>query len=237
MFGDDEVQRYSRQIMVPEIGGPGQQKLKSANVLIVGAGGLGCPIALYLAAAGVGKLAVIDGDKVDLSNLNRQVLYGIEDVGRAKVSLMGRLLDVNPELVVLDHGEHVTSADQHSFAPFDLVVDGTDNFAARSTVNEICMRDNVPLLSAAVAGWSGQIALYRGQPCYRCWVDEPRHRDPCGVLGAMAGIMGTMAACEAVKVLLGLSTLEGRLLTYDGLSCETQIVPLARDPECPHCSK
>lgn len=242
-FAEDEVERYARHLVLREIGGPGQQKLKAAQVLLVGAGGLGAPAALYLAAAGVGRLGIIDPDTVSLSNLQRQVLYEAGDAGAPKVERAAdRLAALNPHVEVEPIDERITEANARAIVgAFDLVLDGTDDFATRFAVNAACVAEGKPLISGAIGRWDGQIGVYTGQPCYQCLVPEiPPDAETCsavGVVGALAGVIGSMMALEAIKVITGAGEpLVGRLLVYDGLSGEARTVRLAADPACPVCA-
>ena len=241
-FSDEEVERYARHLVLREIGGPGQQALKGARVLIVGAGGLGSPAALYLAAAGVGTLGLVDPDVVDLSNLQRQVLFDGRDIGEAKVSAAAaRLTAINPHVHVTPIHRRVDGANAREIiAPFDVVLDGTDDFATRFAVNAACVALGKTLVSGAIGRWSGQVGVFAARPCYRCLVSEiPPDAETCaavGVVGALAGVVGAMMALEAIKVIAGAGEpLAGRLLIYDGLSAETRTVRLPADPQCPVC--
>jgi len=241
-FSDDEVERYARHLVLREIGGPGQQKLKAARVLIVGAGGLGAPAALYLAAAGVGALALVDPDVVSLSNLQRQILYDTADDGAPKVERAARrLAALNPNVSVTPIAERLTDANARQLiAGYDLVLDGTDDFATRFAVNAACVAERIPLVSGAIGRWTGQIGVFEGRPCYRCLVPEiPPDAETCsvvGVVGALAGVIGSMMALEAVKVIAGAGEpLAGRLLNYDALAAEARTVRIGADPECPVC--
>ena len=242
-FSDQEVDRYARHLVLREIGGPGQQKLKAARVLIVGAGGLGSPAALYLAAAGVGRLALIDPDVVDLSNLQRQVLYATEEAGTAKVAAAAaRLSRLNPHVTVEPIVTRLNAANAAGLiGGYDLVLDGTDDFATRFDVNAASVATGRPLVSGAIERWTGQVAIFAGRPCYRCLVAEtPPGAETCasvGVVGAIAGVIGSMMALEAVKLIVGAGqTLSGRLLIYDALTAQTRTVRIGADPDCPVCS-
>ena len=253
-FTDAEVERYARQLILREIGGQGQQRLKAARVLLVGAGGLGCPAALYLAAAGVGTLALADPDTVALSNLHRQILFGDRDLGRAKALAAGHTLSLlNPHLEIEPLIERVDEGNAERLASvYDLVLDGTDDFATRFAVNAACHGAGKPLVSGAIGRWSGQVAVFesgltRGRPlearkpCYRCLVrDIPSDAETCaavGVMGALAGVIGSMMAAEAIKLITGAGeTLSGRLMLYDALSATTRVVGLSPDPDCPVCA-
>ena len=241
-FTPDEVERYARHLVLAEIGGPGQQALARATVLIVGAGGVGSPAALYLAAAGVGTLRIVDGDTVSLSNLQRQILFDTADIGRPKVAAAaGRLAAINAHVRIeaLDHP--LTAANAASMiAGTDVVLDGTDDFAVRHLVSAACVEAGTPLVSGALGRWSGQVGVFKGQPCYRCLVPEsPPDAETCarvGVVGALAGVIGAMAALEAIKLITGAGEpLTGRLLLYDGLSATSRTVTVMADPACPVC--
>ncbi len=205
-FSGDEVDRYARHLVLREIGGPGQQALKAARVLIVGAGGLGAPAALYLAAAGVGRLGLVDPDTVALSNLQRQVLFSVEDIGAPKVEAGSRrLAALNPH-VALDAVSRTLDAGNADeiIADWDLVLDGTDDFATRFAVNAACVSAGKTLVSGAIGRWTGQVGVFAGRPCYRCLVpDIPPDAETCaavGVVGALAGVIGAMMALEAIKI-------------------------------------
>jgi len=241
-FSDEEVERYARHLVLREIGGPGQQRLKGARVLIVGAGGLGAPASLYLAAAGVGVIALVDPDVVDPSNLQRQVIYETDDAGRVKVEAAGaRLVALNPNVEVVRIAERLTEANARQLvAGYDVVLDGTDDFATRFAVNAACVAEQVTLVSGAIGRWTGQVGVFAGRPCYRCLVPEiPPDAETCsavGVVGALAGVIGSMMALEAIKLIAGAGEpLLGRLMIYDALSAETRTVKVGADPECPVC--
>ena len=241
-FSDDEVERYARHLVLREVGGPGQQRLKAARVLIVGAGGLGAPAALYLAAAGVGTLVLADPDRVEVSNLQRQVIYTRDDVGRCKVEAAAdRLKALNPHVNIERVPVHLEAANARALVRgCDLVLDGTDDFATRFAVNAACVAEHVTLVSGAIGRWTGQVGVFRRAPCYRCLVpDIPPDAETCaavGVVGALAGVVGSMMALEAVKLLTGAGDpLTGRLLIHDGLSGETRTVKIGPDPECEVC--
>jgi adenylyltransferase/sulfurtransferase len=246
-FSTDELERYARHIVLHEIGGPGQQRLKAARVLVIGAGGLGSPALLYLAAAGVGTLGVVDDDAVSLSNLQRQVLHGTGEVGNAKVESAGRAVArINPHVNFVAHAMRLTEANADAIiGAYDMVLDGSDNFATRYLVNRVAARLQVPLAFAAIGRWEGQISVFRpwlGGPCYVCIFPEspaPGLVPACaeaGVLGAMAGVVGAMQAVEAVKLITGSgASLDGRLMLYDALQAETRTIKLAKRPGCPVC--
>lgn len=243
-FSEQEVERYARHLVLREIGGPGQQKLKAASVLMVGMGGLGAPAALYLAAAGVGRIGLLDPDRVSLSNLQRQVLYETGDIGRAKVMAAGaRLAALNPEIAIDPLCESLTDANARDLVRgYDLVLDGTDNFETRFLVNAACVAEGKTLVSGAIGRWSGQVGVFPGRPCYQCLTPEiPPDGETCsmvGVVGALAGVIGSMMALEAVKIITGAGEpLSGRLLIYDALDGETRTVRIGVDPECPVCAR
>lgn len=242
-FSDEEVERYARHLVLREIGGPGQQKLKAASALIVGAGGLGAPASLYLAAAGVGRIVMVDPDVVDRSNLQRQVLYAEEEVGRPKVEIaVQRLAALNPHTRVVPVQARLDAGNARELVRgVDLVLDGTDDFATRFAVNAACVAEGKTLVSGAIGRWTGQIGVYGGRPCYRCLVPEiPPDAETCsavGVVGALAGVIGSMMALEAVKLITGAGEpLLGRLMLYDGLSADTRTVRIGADPECEVCA-
>jgi molybdopterin/thiamine biosynthesis adenylyltransferase len=246
-FSDSELDRYARHIMLREIGGPGQRRLKDAKVLVVGAGGLGSPALLYLAAAGVGCLGVIDDDAVDTSNLQRQIIHTDQRIGMAKVqSAEIAIKALNPFIEVRPYqrrlGEEIAA---ELVAEYDLVLDGSDNFDTRYLVNRTCAAAGVPLISAAMTQWEGQISLYdpaRGAPCYECVFPvrpAPGMVPSCaeaGVVAPLPGVMGAMMAMEAVKRLTDAGeTLAGRLMIYDALYAETRVIKLAPRADCAVC--
>jgi molybdopterin/thiamine biosynthesis adenylyltransferase len=241
-FSDEEVERYARHLVLREIGGPGQQRLKAATVAIVGAGGLGAPASLYLAAAGIGRIRLIDPDHVSLSNLQRQVLYRTTDVGGPKAALAARWLsELNPNVAFEPVEARLQEGNAAELlAGADLVLDGTDDFATRFAVNAACVEAGVPLVSGAIGRWTGQVGVFPGRPCYQCLVPEiPPEAETCsvvGVVGALAGVVGSMMALEAVKVIAQAGQpLTGRLLIYDALAGEARTVRLPADPDCPVC--
>ncbi len=241
-----ELIRYARHIALPEIGLEGQKRLKASRVLCVGAGGLGSPLALYLAAAGVGTLGIVDFDRVDESNLQRQLLHGTKDIGRSKLdSAVARLRDVNPHVAVVKHETKLSSADAlEVIGAYDVVVDGTDNFPTRYLVNDACVLAGKPNVYGSVFRWEGQVSVFgtKGGPCYRCLFREPPppglvpNCAEGGVVGVLPGIIGSVQALETLKVLLGVGmTLAGRLLIFDALALEWREVILRRNPACPIC--
>jgi molybdopterin/thiamine biosynthesis adenylyltransferase len=242
-FSEGEVERYARHLVLKEIGGPGQQRLKAAKVLVVGAGGLGGPAAMYLAAAGVGRIGLADPDRVSLSNLQRQVLFDTNDLDRRKVDAGGeRLVSLNPHVELDAYEAQVTARNAPALvSDFDLVLDGTDDFETRAAVNAACVATGRPLVSGALGRWSGQVGVFEGRPCWRCLVPEtPPDAETCaavGVVGALAGVIGSMMALEAVKRITGAGDpLTGRLLLYDGLAATARVVRVAADPACPVCA-
>jgi molybdopterin-synthase adenylyltransferase len=246
-FSPEELERYQRHILLKEIGGPGQQRLRRATVALVGMGGLGTPAALYLAAAGVGYLRLIDPDEVALSNLQRQILYAGPDLQSAKVEAAASALEIlNPHTQIDPRRRRLDGTNaHHHLSGADVVLDGTDDYATRFAVNQAAHDLRVPLVSGAVGRWDGQVGVFAsgvvaGAPCYRCLVpDIPPDAEHCattGVVGALTGVIGSMMALEAIKLIVGAGTpLTGRLLFYDGLASETRTVRLPRDPACPVC--
>lgn len=242
----EELHRYARHLALPGVGREGQERLKEARVLCVGAGGLGSPVALYLAAAGVGTLGVLDADQVDLTNLQRQILHGTPDLGRAKVeSAAERLRAINPHVRVVRHPVRLTSDNALDILPeYDVVVDGTDNFPTRYLVNDACVLLGKPNVYGSVFRWEGQVSVFAtpGGPCYRCLFREPPPPGlvlDCaegGVMGVLPGIIGSLQALETLKLILGAgSTLAGRLLIFDALELNWREVALRRNPDCPVC--
>ncbi|MGB9723880.1 MAG: molybdopterin-synthase adenylyltransferase MoeB [Chloroflexia bacterium] len=241
-----EILRYSRHLLIPEVGLKGQQKLKAASVLVIGLGGLGSPAALYLAAAGVGRIGLVDSDGVDLSNLQRQVIHGTSRLHVPKVeSARERLLDLNPEIVVETYNEPFTSANARQIAgPYDLVIDGTDNFPTRYLSNDVCVLLGKPYIYGSIFRFDGQVSVFdaRRGPCYRCLFPEPPPPGlvpSCaegGVFGVLPGIIGTIQATEALKLILGIGEpLIGRLLLYNALEMSFEWVTLEKNPHCKIC--
>jgi molybdopterin/thiamine biosynthesis adenylyltransferase len=242
-FSDDEIERYARHLVLAEVGGPGQQRLKAARVGLIGLGGVGSPAALYLAAAGVGTLRLIDDDTVALSNLQRQIAFDAADIGRPKVEAgADTLAALNPHVRIEPVAERLTGANApRLIGDCDVVIDGTDDFGTRFAVNAACMVAHIPLVSGALGRWSGQVGVFTGRPCYRCLVPAfPPEAETCarvGVIGALAGVVGSMAALEAIKRITGSGQpLTGRLLIYDGLAGTARTVTVAADPDCPVCA-
>src|SRR5690349_7887851 len=241
----DQARRYARHIILPEVGPIGQRKLLAARVLLIGAGGLGSPAALYLAAAGVGKIGIVDYDVVDLSNLHRQIIHGHANIGRPKVdSVRDRLQDVNPDVEVITFNEPISSANAFDIIKdFDVVVNGSDNFPTRYLVNDACYLLNKPLVDGTLFRFEGRANVFLpSKGCYRCLFPAPPPPGAvpscaeAGVLGAMCGVIGTIQAVETVKLLLELGDpLVNRLLLFDSLSMEFREVKIPRDPDCPLC--
>ena len=242
-FTDEEVERYARHLVLREIGGAGQQALKAARVLIVGAGGLGAPAALYLAAAGVGRIGLVDDDTVALSNLQRQVIYQAVDVGQSKVEAASKALGaLNPNVEIDLLNLRLSEANARELVRgWHVVLDGSDSFETRFAVNGACVAEGKPLVSGAIGRWTGQVAVFRGRPCYRCLVPEvPPDAETCaavGVVGALAGVIGSMMALETIKLLTDAGqALAGRLFIFDALAGETRTVGIGADPACPVCA-
>ena len=249
-FSEAEIRRYSRHILLAEVGGTGQARLRDARVLVVGAGGLGSPLLLYLAAAGVGTIGIVDDDRVELSNLQRQVAHGTADLGRPKTDSAAEAAHrINPEVTVATHRLRVGPDNVASLIEgYDLVCDGTDNFTTRFLVADACVAARRTLVSAAVLRFEGQLATFRPHsgpdlPCYRCLYPAPPPPGlvptcgEAGVLGAVTGVMGTLQATEVLKELLGIGEgLAGRLLIWDALTARFRTIRLRRDPACPCCA-
>jgi molybdopterin/thiamine biosynthesis adenylyltransferase len=248
-FTEDQVHRYARHVILPGIGGDGQRKLMDSSVLVIGAGGLGSPAAMYLAAAGVGTLGLVDFDEVELSNLQRQLLHDTDDVGRPKVeSARERLTELNPNVEVVTHRALLSSENAFDvLGGYDVVVDGTDNFPVRYLVNDATQMLGKPLVYGSIYQWEGQATVFlpgRETPCYRCLFPEPPPPGTVpscaegGVFGVLPGIIGSIQAVEAIKLLLGVGkTLAGTLVLYDALRSEFTSVKLRWDPDCPVCGK
>lgn len=242
----DELAFYNRHIRLPQIGIDGQTRLKEASVFLVGLGGLGSPMALYLTAAGVGRIGIIEFDPVDVSNLHRQVLYGIEQVGQSKLENgVKRLRALNPYVQIETYEERLTRENARELIRrYDLVADGTDNFATRYLVNDACVLEGKPLISASILGFEGQLAVFhdQGGPCYRCLYPEPPPPETVpscaenGVLGVLPGVIGTLQATEVIKLILRVGEpTRGRLLYYDALSLSFSSFRIARNPQCAVC--
>jgi molybdopterin-synthase adenylyltransferase len=248
---EPQIHRYARHIVLAEIGGVGQARLIAARVLVVGAGGLGAPLLQYLAAAGIGTLGVVDDDRVDLSNLQRQVIHRTADIGMAKVESARRALaEINPDVRVTTHAERLSAGNaQHILGSYDVVADGSDNFATRYLVNDTCYRLKKILVSAAILRFDGQISTYKAwqgapHPCLRCLFPQAPSEDAvpscaqAGVLGALAGTLGALQATEVVKEILDIGrSLSGRLLMYDALAGAFDEMAIVKRPDCPTCSR
>jgi thiazole biosynthesis adenylyltransferase ThiF len=240
--------RYGRQIILPQMGEEGQQKLLEARVLCIGAGGLGCPTALYLAAAGVGTLGIVDNDKADLSNLHRQILHGEDTVGTPKVeSAKARLQTINSDITIKTYETRLDASNvMEIFADYDLVVDGTDNFPTRYLINDACVMLGIPNVHGSIFHFDGQVAVFGAGdgPCYRCLYPEPPPPElapscaEAGVMGAICGVIGSLQALETLKLLIGAGeNLSGRILSVDALSMVFRTLKTRRDPSCPVCSE
>lgn len=248
MLSEEQIERYSRHIILKEVGGKGQKKLLDGRVMIIGAGGLGSPIALYLAAAGVGTIGIADADVVDLSNLQRQVIHQTKDVGIAKVlSAKEKMQAINPELKVNTYQEWISAANiAEIIKDYDFVIDGTDNFAAKFLINDACVLAGKPYSHGGILQFDGQaITIEPGKsPCYRCIFPTPPPKDAiptcstAGVIGVLPGVIGTIQATEAIKYLLGKGELlTGRLLTYNALRMRFREVPVKKNTKCPICGE
>jgi adenylyltransferase/sulfurtransferase len=248
-FTDQQIQRYSRHIILNEVGGKGQQKLSRAKVLIIGAGGLGSPAGLYLAAAGIGTIGLVDGDVVDLSNLQRQILHNTSTVGRLKVESGQQTLSaLNPDCTIKTYRYHVDASNILGLIQdYDIILDGSDNFTTRFLVNDACFFGKKTLISGSIFRFEGQLTTikpHEGYPCYRCLYPEPPPAgvvpscQEAGVLGVLAGTIGVLQASEAIKEILSLGeTLADKLLLYDALEMTFRKVSRPKDPDCPLCGK
>lgn len=243
----EEISRYSRHLLIPEVGLEGQKKLKASSVLVVGTGGLGSPVAMYLTAAGVGRIGLVDYDVVDFSNLQRQVIHGTAGLGALKVdSAKERLLDINPEIEVTTHNVLFTSENALEIAKgYDLIIDGTDNFPTRYLVNDVCVMLGIPNVYGSIFRFEGQVSVFDGRdgPCYRCIFPEPPPPGlvpSCaegGVLGVLPGTIGTLQATEGLKLLLGVGeSLKGKMLLYNALDMSFDFINLRKNPKCKVCS-
>ena len=252
-LGDEELERYARHIVLREVGGAGQARLLQARVLVIGAGGLGSPLILYLAAAGVGTIGIVDFDHVSLSNLQRQIAHRTVDIGRPKTeSAADAALAINPGIRIVTHAERLEPGNAAALiGDYDVVADGSDNFATRFLVNDACFFAGKILVSAAVSEFDGQLSTFKAgsrgdnpYPCYRCLFPAPPPRDAApncsetGILGAVSGVMGTLQALEVMKEIVGVGdTLAGRLLIYDALAANFRTVKVPPDPECRLCGQ
>jgi molybdopterin-synthase adenylyltransferase len=247
-FSEEEIRRYSRHIVLPEVGGIGQKRINRASVLVIGAGGLGSPAAFYLAAAGVGKIGIVDNDVVDTSNLQRQILHATADVGRKKVeSARETLLALNPNLTIVPHDVRLNAGNiRDILKDYDVVAEGSDNFPTKFLVNDACVMTGTPVAMAGIFRFSGQMltVIPREGPCYRCLIPQPPPPgaipscQEAGVLGAMAGAVGAIQATEVLKLILGKGeVLRGRLLLFEALQMRFEPIEVKRNPECPVCSE
>jgi molybdopterin/thiamine biosynthesis adenylyltransferase len=247
---EEQFQRYARHLILDEVGEEGQARLLAARVLVVGAGGLGSPLLLYLAAAGVGTIGIVDSDRVDLTNLQRQIIHATERIGILKTASAQRTLAaINPDVHVETHPVRLDAGNaQALIGAYDLVADGSDNFTTRYLVNDWCFRLGKPLVAAALSPFEGQLSTFKaylgdGHPCYRCLFREPPPADmvprceTAGILGAVAGVLGTLQAVEVLKELLGIGdSLDGALLIYDALRARFHRIRITKDPQCPTCA-
>jgi molybdopterin/thiamine biosynthesis adenylyltransferase len=247
-FTDEQIERYSRHIMLPEVGGVGQIKMLEAKVLLIGAGGLGSPAAYYLAAAGIGNLGIVDFDVVDLSNLQRQIIHSTERIGMLKTeSAKKTIAELNPDVKVTLFNEKLTSENiLRIFADYDYILDGTDNFATRYLINDACVMTGKTNIHGSIFRFEGQATVFKpgDGPCYRCLYPEPPppglvpNCQEGGVLGVLAGVIGNLQVVETLKMILGIGTsLIGTLLIYDALNTEFRKLKLKRDPNCPVCGE
>ena len=245
-FTNEQLERYSRHIILQEVGVKGQKKLLNASVLIIGAGGLGAPAALYLAAAGVGTIGIVDADEIDLSNLQRQVIHTTNDVGKAKVKSAAETMEaINPDVTVKTYRTFVDSTNiMDLIKDYDFIIDGTDNFPAKFLINDACVMAGKPFSHAGIIRFKGQLMTYvPGEgPCYRCVFKNPPPKDAvptckqAGVIGAMGGVIGSLQAMEAIKYIIGKGELlTGKLLTYDALKMEFHTIKLPKDHHCAVC--
>ena len=246
VFTNEQLERYSRHIILKEVGAKGQKKLLNSSVLIIGAGGLGAPAAMYLAAAGVGTIGIADADEVDLSNLQRQVIHTTADLGKAKVkSAKETMQAINPDVKVNTYRKFITSENiMDIIRDYDFIIDGTDNFPAKFLINDACVMAQKPFSHAGIIRFKGQLMTYvPGEgPCYRCVFKDPPPKDAvptckqAGVIGAMGGVIGSLQAMEAVKYIIGKGDLlTGRLLTYDALTMTFRTIKLPKNHDCPVC--
>jgi adenylyltransferase/sulfurtransferase len=250
-FTEEQIKRYARHIILPEVGGKGQEKLLNSKVLVIGAGGLGSPAILYLAAAGVGTIGIVDFDVVDLSNLQRQIIHNTERVGTPKVESARKTVEMlNPDVNVITYNTRISKENiMDIIKDYDVVLDGTDNFPTRFLINDACYFAGKPLVSAAMLRFEGQVSVFdfrmkEQSPCYRCLFPEPPPPglvpscQEAGILGSIGGIMGCIQATEAIKLILGIGEpLVGKLLIMDALSMDFRKVKLRKDPNCPLCGE
>ena len=247
-FTDEQIERYSRHIILPEVGGSGQQKMLEARVLLLGAGGLGSPAAYYLAAAGIGNLGIVDFDRVDLSNLQRQIIHSTERIGMLKTESAKKTIKaLNPDVNVTLYNERLDSSNiMNLIEGYDYIVDGSDNFPTRYLVNDACVMRNKTLIHGSIYRFEGQVTVFKpgDGPCYRCLYPEPPppgmvpNCQEGGVLGVLAGVIGNLQVVEVLKLVLGIGkTLVGKLLIYDALNTEFRNLRLRKDENCPICSE
>tara|TARA_B100000678_G_scaffold51992_1_gene41483 strand:- start:514 stop:1320 length:807 start_codon:yes stop_codon:yes gene_type:complete len=247
-FTDEQIERYSRHIILPEVGGSGQQKMLEARVLLLGAGGLGSPAAYYLAAAGIGNLGIVDFDRVDLSNLQRQIIHSTERIGMLKTESAKKTIEaLNPDVNISLYNERLDSSNiMNLIEGYDYIVDGSDNFPTRYLVNDACIMRNKTLIHGSIYRFEGQVTVFKpgDGPCYRCLYPEPPppgmvpNCQEGGVLGVLAGVIGNLQVVEVLKLVLGIGkTLVGKLLIYDALNTEFRNLRLRKDENCPICSE
>ena len=247
-FTDEQIERYSRHIILPEVGGSGQQKMLEARVLLLGAGGLGSPAAYYLAAAGIGNLGIVDFDRVDLSNLQRQIIHSTERIGMLKTESAKKTIEaLNPDVNISLYNERLDSSNiMNLIEGYDYIVDGSDNFPTRYLVNDACIMRNKTLIHGSIYRFEGQVTVFKpgDGPCYRCLYPEPPppgmvpNCQEGGVLGVLAGVIGNLQVVEVLKLVLGIGkTLVGKLIIYDALNTEFRNLRLRKDENCPICSE
>jgi len=247
-FTDEQIERYSRHIILPEVGGSGQQKMLEARVLLLGAGGLGSPAAYYLAAAGIGNLGIVDFDRVDLSNLQRQIIHSTERIGMLKTESAKKTIEaLNPDVNISLYNERLDSSNiMNLIEGYDYIVDGSDNFPTRYLVNDACVMKNKTLIHGSIYRFEGQVTVFKpgDGPCYRCLYPEPPppgmvpNCQEGGVLGVLAGVIGNLQVVEVLKLVLGIGkTLVGKLIIYDALNTEFRNLRLRKDENCPICSE
>ena len=247
-FTDEQIERYSRHIILPEVGGSGQQKMLEARILLLGAGGLGSPAAYYLAAAGIGNLGIVDFDRVDLSNLQRQIIHSTERIGMLKTESAKKTIEaLNPDVNISLYNERLDSSNiMNLIEGYDYIVDGSDNFPTRYLVNDACVMNNKTLIHGSIYRFEGQVTVFKpgDGPCYRCLYPEPPppgmvpNCQEGGVLGVLAGVIGNLQVVEVLKLVLGIGkTLVGKLIIYDALNTEFRNLRLRKDENCPICSE
>jgi len=245
-LNEDQLRRYARHIVLPQIGRAGQEKLLASSVLVIGAGGLGSSAIAYLAAAGVGNIVIVEPDRVELSNLQRQILFETADIGRSKLeAARDRIEEINSDCRVDICAERFEANGAALVRKVDIVIDGSDNFATRFAASAVCLQEKKPLVSAAISGFEAQLSTFKpylkgAHPCYRCLVPAaPKREITCeqeGIIGPLAGIMGSFQALEAIKELLGIGTMSGKLFLLDALALQPRVVDLPRDTSCSFCA-